>query len=215
MEEVLSRFPHVGQIIFEFLTIQDLAQSREISQTWKVYIDYEKIFLKRRIQTFFINLPISLEKALKQSTVEQVKEMASNIQKFEEMWNSEMSPLHDAAVMGNCSMFLDLFDPSNTDNSRGEKLIPLQMAAGKGYMAICKLIRNYENNYFKNIFRFAKGKTPVDIQYNCRRLRFIFYEFFRSGNVWFLAVLGQNANAKYCFIGYQFHIKEVCSNYHA
>ena len=214
MEEVLLRFPHLGQNIFESLTNQDLAQSREISQTWKLFLDVEKFFEIRRIQTFFIKLPISLEKALKQSTFEQVKEMASTIQKFQQMWNSEMSPLHDAAAMEDYTIFYKIFD-INIDNSRCEELTPLQMAAGKGYMAICKLIRNYENNYFKNIFRFAKGKTPVDIQYNCRRLRFIFYEFFRSGNVWFLAVLGQNPNAKYCFIGYQFHIKEVCSKYHA
>ena len=214
MEEVLLRFPHLSQNIFKSLTNQDLAQSREISQTWKLFLDVEKFYVIRRIQTFFIKLPISLEKALKQSTFEQVKEMASTIQKFQQMWNSEMSPLHDAAAMEDYTIFYKIFD-INIDNSRCEELTPLQMAAGKGYMAICKLIRNYENNYFKNIFRFAKGKTPVDIQYNCRRLRFIFYEFFRSGNVWFLAVLGQNPKAKYCCIGYQFHIKEVCSNYHA
>ena len=214
MEEILLRFSHLGQIIFESLTNQDLAQSREISQFCKDFIEHEKIFLKRRIQTFFIKLPISFEKAFKKSTVEQVQEMASNIQKFEEMWNSEMSPLHDAAVMGKISMFLELFDPTNIDNTRGEKLAPLQMAAGKGYLAICKLIRNNENNYFKNMFRFAKGITPADVQF-CSKLRFIFCEFFRSGNVWFLAVLGQNPKAKYCCIGYQFHIKEVCSAYHA
>ena len=209
MEEVLQRFSHLGQDIFEFLTNQDLAKSREISQICKVFIDYEKIFLKRRIQTFFIKLPISLEKALKQSTVEQVKEMASNIQKFEEMWNSEMSPLHDAAVMGNSSMFLELFDPSNIDNSRDEELTPIHMIAGKGYLAICKLIRDYENNYYKNIFRFVKGKTPFCIfQSRCQMwckggsacLEIIFHQLYRSGNVWVLALLGQNPEANYCWL---------------
>ena len=212
MEEVLLRFPHLGQNIFESLTNQDLAQCREICQMWKDFIDVEKFFVIRRIRAFFMKLPISLEKALKQSTFEQVKEMASTIQKFQEMWNSEMSPLHDAVAMDrqeDYKIFWEIFDPSNIDLSNGEELTPLQMAAGKGYLAICKLIRNNENNYYKNIFRFAKGKTPVCI-FPCRRqmwckggsghLEVIFRELYCSGNVWVLALLGQNPEANYCWL---------------
>ena len=209
MEELLLRFPHLGQNIFESLTNQDLAQSREISQNWKLFLDVEKFFAIRRIKAFFIKLPISLEKGLKQSTFDQVKEMASTIQKFQEMWNSDMSPLHDAVAMENYTIFWEIFDESNIDVSKGEELTPLQMATGKGYMAICKLIRNNENNYYKNIFRFAKGKTPVCI-FPCRRLMWckggsghlevIFRELYCSGNVWVLALLGQNPEANYCWL---------------
>ena len=209
MEEVLLRFPHLGQNIFESLADQDLAQSREISQMWKHFLDVEKFFAIRRIQAFFMKLPISLEKALKHSTFEQVKEMASTIQKFQEMWNSEMSPLHDAVAMQDYTIFREIFDESNIDTSRSEELTPLQMAAGKGYLAICKLIRNHENNYYKNLFRFAKGKTPVCI-FQCPRhmwckggsglLKNIFRELYRSGNVWVLALLGQNPEADYCWM---------------
>ena len=209
MEEVLLRFSHLGQNIFESLTNDDLAKSREICQMWKLFIDSEKFFVTRKIQTFFIKLPISLEKALKQSTFDEVEEMASTIQKFQEMWNSDMSPLHDAVAMQNYSIFWEIFDESNIDVSKGEELTPLQMATGKGYMAICKLIRNYENNYYKNIFRFAKGKTPVCI-FHCRRLMWckggsahleiIFRELYSSGNIWVLALLGQNPETNYCWL---------------
>ena len=209
MEELLLRFPHLSQNIFKSLTNQDLAQCREICQMWKDSIDVEKFFAIRRIQTFFIKLPASLEKALKQSTFEQVKEMASTIQKFQEMWNSEMSPLHDAVAMQDYTIFWEIFDESTIDTSRSEELTPLQMAAGKGYLAICKLIRNNEKRYYKNLFRFAKGKTPVCI-FQCRRLMWckggsahleiIFRELYSSGNIWVLALLGQNPEANYCWM---------------
>ena len=208
MEQVLLRFPHLGQNIFNALTNEDLAQSREICQMWKFFIDFEKFFAIRKIQTFFIQLPTNLEKALNQSTFDQVKEMASTIQKFQEMWNSDMSPLHDAAAMQNCTIFEEIFDESNIDVSKGEELTPLQMATGKGYLAICKLIRNNENNYYKNIFRFSKGQTPACMS-KCQlmwckggsaRLEIIFRELYRSGNVWVIALLGQNPEANYCWI---------------
>ena len=201
MEEVLLRFPHLGQNIFKSLTNEDLVQCREICQMWKDFIDVEKFFAIRRIRAFFIKLPISFEKALKQSTFEQVKEMASTIQKFQEMWNSEMSPLYDAAAMEDYKIFWEIFDESNIDLSKDKELTPLQMAAGKGYLAICKLIRNNEKNYYKNIFQFVKGKTPVCI-FQCRRkmlckgssadLEIIFRKLYKSGNVLVLALLGQN-----------------------
>ena len=207
MEEVLLRFPHLGQNIFKSLADQDLAQSREISQMWKDFIDVEKFFAIRRIRAFFMKLPISLEKALKQSTFEQVKEMASTIQKFQEMWNSEMSPLHDAVAMQDYKIFWEIFDESKID--RSEDLTPIEMVVGKGYLAICKLIRNNENSYYKNLFRFVKGKTPVCI-FQCRHhmwckggsghLEIIFRELYSSGNVWVLALLGQNPKANYCWL---------------
>ena len=49
MEEVLLRFPHLGQNIFESLADQDLAHSREITQMWKLFLDDEKFFFIRRI----------------------------------------------------------------------------------------------------------------------------------------------------------------------
>ena len=208
MEEVLLRFPHLGQNIFKSLTNQDLAKCREISQMWKHFLDVEKFFAIRKIRAFFMKLPISLEKALKQSTFEQVKEMASTIQKFQEMWNSEMSPLHDAVAMQDYKIFWEIFDESKID--RSEDLTPIEMVVGKGYLAICKLIRNNENSYYKNLFRFVKGKTPVCI-FQCRHhmwckgssgadLENIFRQLYCSGNVWVLALLGQNPEANYCWM---------------
>ena len=152
MEEVLLRFPHLGQNIFKSLTNEDLVQCREICQMWKDFIDVEKFFAIRRIRAFFMKLPISLEKALKQSTFEQVKEMASTIQKFQEMWNSEMSPLYDAAAMEDYKIFWEIFDESNIDLSKDKELTPLQMAAGKSYRISAKSFgRNYPCFNLENI----------------------------------------------------------------
>ena len=89
MEEVLLRFGHLAQDIFGSLTNKDLVQSREVSRIWKYFMDVEKISQIRRIQKF-VKPVIALKKALKRSTIEEIKELASTIQKFQEVWNIEI-----------------------------------------------------------------------------------------------------------------------------
>ena len=47
MEEVLLRFPHLGDQIFENLDNENLAQSRTISRSWLAFINEEKISWKK------------------------------------------------------------------------------------------------------------------------------------------------------------------------
>ena len=89
MEEVLLRFGHLAQDILGSLTNKDLVQSREVSRIWKYFMDVEKISQIRRIQKF-VKPVIALKKALKRSTIEEIKELASTIQKFQEVWNIEI-----------------------------------------------------------------------------------------------------------------------------
>ena len=89
MEEVLLRFGHLAQDILGFLTNEDLVKSREVSRIWKHFMDVEKISQIRRIQKF-VKPVIALKKALKRSTIEEIKELASTIQKFQEVWNIEI-----------------------------------------------------------------------------------------------------------------------------
>jgi hypothetical protein len=86
MEEVFLRFGHLAQDIFGSLTNKDLVQSREVNRMWKHFIDVEKILQIRRIQNF-VKPAIGLKKLLQRSTVEEIKEMTSTIQKFQEICN--------------------------------------------------------------------------------------------------------------------------------
>ena len=47
MEEVFLRFPHIGIKIFEKLDDSNLAKCREVSKSWKNFIDSEELPRKR------------------------------------------------------------------------------------------------------------------------------------------------------------------------
>ena len=85
-QEVLSRFGHLAHSIFGSLPNKDLVKCQEVNRMWKNFIDVEKILQIRRIQNF-IKPAIGLKKVLKRSTVEEIKEMTSTIQKFQEICN--------------------------------------------------------------------------------------------------------------------------------
>ena len=118
MDEVLWRFGHLAQDIFGSLPNKDLVQSREVNQTWKHFIDVEKISQIRRIQNF-VEPVIGFKKALKRSSIEEIKETISTIQKFQDIWNFgdqfqemlksfDMFPPIEAVVMEDYSIILKL-----------------------------------------------------------------------------------------------------------
>ena len=49
-DELLSRFPHLFEAIFENLDNQSLVRSREVSRTWMTCLDNQKFLLMRKIQ---------------------------------------------------------------------------------------------------------------------------------------------------------------------
>ena len=46
MEEVLSRFPHIGEGIFKELNGADFLKSMEINRSWKYFIDNQRVLQK-------------------------------------------------------------------------------------------------------------------------------------------------------------------------
>ena len=52
MEEVTLRFPHLGKKIFAQLDNLSLARSREVSKTWKTFLDQQKFLHIRSIQSY-------------------------------------------------------------------------------------------------------------------------------------------------------------------
>ena len=90
MEEILLRFGHLAQDIFGSLPNKDLVQSREVNRMWKHFMDVEKISQIRRIQNF-VKPVIGFKKALKRSSIEEIKETTSTIQQFQEIWNLAIS----------------------------------------------------------------------------------------------------------------------------
>ena len=55
MEEVLIRFPVVGLKIFKQLDDKGLMKCRKVGKTWRVFLDDDSIFWRRRIQKYAKN----------------------------------------------------------------------------------------------------------------------------------------------------------------
>ena len=129
MEEMLWRFPHIGQEIFQQLNDQSLSECREISQSWQEFINNEK-FYKKRIKEM-------IEKHTKDYNDESVHYYCGGSTK------ETLTPLHSAALTGQFQMFIniiqeDLVEDINVKNERS--VTPFHLAALKGHFLICKYI---------------------------------------------------------------------------
>ena len=122
MEEVLLRFRHLGQDIFESLNDEDFAKSRKVGRKWKIFIDNcnNKFFYLRIIKSFYKKPKQSFEIALKNSTKDEVKSMATTIQTFCKIWMLPKSELHKAALKGKTQIFEEIFDNSEIEVSEPE-----------------------------------------------------------------------------------------------
>ena len=80
MEEVLLRFCHIGKQIFEELDNGSLTKCREVNESWRGFIDVEKIVPFRIIKSF-TNVPDTyLKKNFAKVDLDSVTELVKNIQ---------------------------------------------------------------------------------------------------------------------------------------
>ena len=163
MEEVLLRFSHLGQDFFSVLDNEDLVKCRNVSRSWKFFIDNAKFSSKRIIQTFFTKPRGAFKEELEKATLKDMKKMARIIQKFCQLWKSPMSELHQAAIFGDTKVFRKIFDDSLNWRLHGVNLSPLALAAGKGYLRIIKLIKENEKKIITTDFAYPAGTTPFHI----------------------------------------------------
>ena len=85
MEAVLLRFPHIGYQIFDNLDDPILfLVCRDVSKSWKIFIDNGKLPWIRMIACHIKPLTSSWKKFFQKSNVILVAEMASVIQRFKE-----------------------------------------------------------------------------------------------------------------------------------
>ena len=55
MEEILIRFPVVGQKIFKQLDEKNLVQMKKVCKVWHTFLNNDSVFWRRRIQKFAKN----------------------------------------------------------------------------------------------------------------------------------------------------------------
>jgi hypothetical protein len=76
MEEILMRFPHIGEKFFEELDNKSLAKCRQADRSWKTFIDDQKFPWIRKIRFCSLDSKEPLKKILKQTKLDIVKELA-------------------------------------------------------------------------------------------------------------------------------------------
>ena len=144
MEDMISRFPHIGEQIFRKLSNASLAKCRVVDRDWQNFIHYQK-FYQIKIQKLML--------------------------KYKKWYCSEkkITPLHLAAATGQTQIVIDIIKEEGTIDHYfqldEEKQLrsPLHYAVGwmgyrerkGGYLSVCRVLIN-------NI----KDKNPKDYS-NC------------------------------------------------
>ena len=179
MEVMILRFPHLAEQICQELGNQDLIKCKEMSRSWKKFIEDEKLYWSRiiiQMTTCFIPKRDILEHLLKNSNGEVVKKIGvaacETIRKHTEGWYRNV--FYFALVSGQTEFLKKLIISSNVQNFRkwqeyngkanNLEIILLYHAAERGDLEIFQFIT--ENSVEKNPNIFVYGhieNTPLHI----------------------------------------------------
>ena len=79
MEEVIARFPHLGEQIFQQLDYQNLVRCKMVSRSWLSCVEEQKFYYIRLIKAFTNCSDELLKKVLQKPKLQAVIELACNV----------------------------------------------------------------------------------------------------------------------------------------
>ena len=112
MDQILTRFPVVGQDIFKHLDKKSLIKSQRVKKIWDKFLENNSLLWKRRIQKYSKYL-VGFSKQWKMVTnkvsIKKLKKIAFAVEKFFKSYPKkvkcpENSPNHIAAELGMVSL---------------------------------------------------------------------------------------------------------------
>ena len=167
MEQVILRFPHLAEKIFAQLDNLSLTRCREVSKTWKSFLDQQKFLHIRCIQSYIENekkddIGDLWKKFFNISNTEMILLLKTAVENVysNKAWYTEgiLNPHHVAAIYGQNHLYKyieeklgDKSEESNCD------MTPFHYAAMEGHLDVCKYIM--EKTEDKNP-RNSNGETP-------------------------------------------------------
>ena len=112
MDEVLIRFPVIGQKIFKELDNKNLAKCRNVSKFWQHFLDNDSLLWKRRIEKYAQN-QVKFNENWKLVTskvpLKILKKLAIGTENFftgqNALQKSQYSPLHVVAEQGMAKLY--------------------------------------------------------------------------------------------------------------
>ena len=142
MDQILIKFPVVGQYIFKQLDDKSLANCREVNKIWGNFLDHDSLLWKRRIQKYDKN-QTEFQEAWKLVTTKvpigKLRELALTVEKFYNkiVCSKQHSPLHIGADVGNISICKYIVERTGIINpARTDGMTPLHAASAKGHLKI-------------------------------------------------------------------------------
>ena len=187
MEEVLLRFGHLGQNIFEKLDDLTLLKCKEVTRTWKTFIDFEKIVVLKVVEIKSNAPRVSIKKILHRLDSDSAKQFADDVCQIYgrfpsgtgeiNPWNSPDSTLlHDAIRNEHwliCELIIgNILDKNPTVVPRvsvTNSVTLFHLAAENGEIELCKLIiphinvKNPKNSNGWTPLHFAAKKGHIEI----------------------------------------------------
>ena len=171
MEEIISRFPHIAEQIFEELDHYHFIQCKGIGQSWKNFMEGSKFSFIRLIKTSTNCYTKSMKKILKETNLEDTIQLASDVSKLYDELQKEkvvfqrlkrrkgrlvtkpsLTLFHMAAKRGSLSVCQLIIDSIKNKHPKCGRIgllhgqTPLHFAAEKGHLSICQLILEKDND---------------------------------------------------------------------
>ena len=146
MEEVLLRFPHIGEKTFKKLSNKNLAKCKTVSKTWNKFITNEK-FYKQRVNYENLQKDVDrdgktqLHKKARDGQLSECKLIIDHVENKNPTDEFGLTPLHEAVILGHldvCKLIIKRVEDKNPAKKSG--YTPLHFAAMSGHFNVCKLI---------------------------------------------------------------------------
>ena len=175
MEEIVLRFPHLSDGIFNLLDNESLNKSKKVDRYWNIYIAKQKFYNIRIIKAIlercqqdwilkrFQQVGPAWNTLFDNSTTSMITDLLKAVQLFysEQKTSHKMTtctifyslnvpkgitPLHIAAYSGNLDLLKKLFEKNQEYLKDGWGCTPLHYAAHNGHLEMCEYImQTFEN----------------------------------------------------------------------
>ena len=177
MEDVIMRFPHLAEKIFDSLENKSLTTCREVSKSWNNFVCKKKFFLIRVIEgevEYFHALGNDWKKIFDKGTTETIADLRNGVGQFYGKGNGlkyheGLTPSHVAAGTGKLELLKSIEKITGSGNLKDEKgWTPLHYAAQNGYLNVLEYVmamvdnKNPESEEEKKYLR----TTPLEIAAN-------------------------------------------------
>ena len=159
MEEILSRFPHLSQRIFNLLDNNGLEKSKEVDRYWNTYIAEQKFYSIRIIKATlkqFQEVGPTWNALFAQSLTKMIIDLQKTVQTFYQ----EHKRIAYSRV-SNCLIYCSLKFPCcfKVQEHSQLQITPLHIAAYSGDLDLLKYVRERNQLYLKDYW----GCTPLHL----------------------------------------------------